>query len=169
MDVKKLKDFAASQPKKNPFPPKMKGYGKKGMHAPIVPKEAAEDDGEGDKDVDVDAIAAQVENGQGDKKLMKLTKKYDPEKMGNPPSWIDPEDEDIWEKAKKAVGSEEDSDYDNYWAVVGHVYQSMGGSIKGGGKGALQQWAKEEESEKEHGGDDPDEDDDEDVNEDDED
>lgn len=139
MDMKKLKDFAGGKDKKGPFPPKMKGYGKKGMHAPIVGKDDKEGHGEEHEDddheveVDVDAVAAEIEAGNGDKQLLKLVKGYDPDKDGNPPSWA--VDEDLWEKAKKAVGPEDESDYDNYYAVLASVYEKMGGEIKGGGKG----------------------------------
>ena len=60
---------------------------------------------------------------------MDLTDGYDPDQGDpNPPEWV--EDEDIWEKAKKAVEPHEDQ-YDNKWAVVAHVYEAMGGSVKG--------------------------------------
>jgi len=159
MDMKKLQQFAGGKDKKGPLPPKMKGgYGKKG-YAPIVGKEDKEEEHEdGDEhegNVDVDAVAAEVENGHGDKKLMKLVKGYDPKKMGNPPSWA--ADEDIWDKAKDAVGPEDESDYDNYYAVLAHVYERMGGEIKGGGKGKL----TVEHEDSEHGHDEePDEDED---------
>lgn len=48
----------------------------------------------------------------------------------NPVSWV--KDEGKWEKAKKAVGDKyggEDSA--RHWAVVTHVYEKMGGKIKG--------------------------------------
>jgi hypothetical protein len=50
----------------------------------------------------------------------------------NPASWID--DEDVWEKAKKAVEPKWD-DYDDPYAVVVSVYKNMGGTI-GSGKGS---------------------------------
>lgn len=44
----------------------------------------------------------------------------------NPPSWA--VDEDKWEKAKTAADKGDYSD-DDYWAVVSHIYQRMGGTI----------------------------------------
>lgn len=52
---------------------------------------------------------------------------YDPERDGNPPSWI--ADEATWEKAKKAVEPRW-AEYDEPYAVVAHVYESMGGKTK---------------------------------------
>jgi hypothetical protein len=46
----------------------------------------------------------------------------------NPPSWA--VDEDKWERAK-AAADKGDYSGDTYWAVVSHIYQDMGGSIKG--------------------------------------
>lgn len=82
-----------------------------------------------EKKVDVHEIAEQIDRGDGDEQLMQLTDGYDPEQDGNPPAWV--EDEDIWEKAKKAVEPNEDS-YDNKWAVIAHVYKEMGGEVNGG-------------------------------------
>lgn len=47
----------------------------------------------------------------------------------NPASWV--EDEGTWEKAKAAADKGNyDKDSDQYWAVVSHIYQQMGGKIK---------------------------------------
>lgn len=49
---------------------------------------------------------------------------------GAPASWV--QDEDIWDKAKDAAGSEGDNySGDSYWAVVTHIYENMGGRVKG--------------------------------------
>jgi len=85
------------------------------------------EDGGGEKHVDVQKIGARVQSGNGDKRLMKLSKGID--EHNNPPQWV--EDEDIWEKAKDAVEPHWD-EYDEPYAVVTHVYQQMGGSIGGG-------------------------------------
>lgn len=48
----------------------------------------------------------------------------------NPASWI--KDEDKWEKAKKAVGDKYGGESNpRHWAVVTHIYERMGGKIKG--------------------------------------
>lgn len=115
--------FSATPRGKRPFPPK-----KKNPPPPPAEEDDAgeEDEGEG---IDVEAIAKQIEDGDGDEDLLELTDGYDPEEDGNPPQWV--EDEDTWEKAKEAVDPEgEDADYDEPWAVVAHVYQRMGGKVK---------------------------------------
>jgi hypothetical protein len=82
-----------------------------------------------DEDIDVDAIAKQIEDGDGDEELMDLVKDYDPEVDGNPAAWV--ADEDVWDRAKKAVDPEgEGAKYDQPWAVVAHVYEKMGGKRK---------------------------------------
>jgi len=48
----------------------------------------------------------------------------------NPASWV--EDEDIWDRAKKAADAGE-YDADTYWAVVSHIYKRMGGKSKSEG------------------------------------
>jgi hypothetical protein len=91
------------------------------------------EEGEGEE-VDVAAIGSEVQEGRGEPEIMELTKGYDPEQHGNPPSWV--EDEEIWEKAKEAVDPEGDgSKYDQPWAVVAHVYSRMGGGLKSEGGG----------------------------------
>jgi len=80
--------------------------------------------------VDVDEIRQQIEDGNGDEEIMDLVDGYDPEKDGNPPSWIDPADEAVWERAKAAVGPEGESEAEDYWAVVTHVFKKMGGAVK---------------------------------------
>lgn len=52
--------------------------------------------------------------------------KVEAQLKGAPASWV--EDEDIWEKAKEAVGPD-DGSYDDYYAVVTDVYKEMGGKI----------------------------------------
>lgn len=73
----------------------------------------------------VDEAAEKVSSGNGDKKLMELAK--DVTEENNPPEWV--ASEAIWERAKKAVEPKWD-DYDQPYAVVAHVYESMGGKIK---------------------------------------
>lgn len=80
--------------------------------------------------IDVDAVRKQIANGKGDEEIMSLVDGYDPEEEGNPPSWIDPDDEDIWDKAKKAAGPEGKSEAEDYWAVVTHIFKKMGGTVK---------------------------------------
>ena len=46
----------------------------------------------------------------------------------NPPGWA--VDEELWERAK-AAADEGDYEGDEYWAVVAHIYQKMGGTIGG--------------------------------------
>jgi hypothetical protein len=92
-----------------------------------------DDDEDEDPEVDVDEIAEKISRGKGDRRLMKLAKKVTAE--NNPPQWVD--DEDIWSRAKEAVGVDEDGrseKYDQPYAVVTHVYKKMGGSIAGGKK-----------------------------------
>lgn len=48
----------------------------------------------------------------------------DPAAAGNPPAWA--QDVGTWERAKEAV---EGGNYDDFYAVVTHVYKNMGGTI----------------------------------------
>ncbi len=174
MDMKKLKDYAGGKKDdKKPFPPKMKGYGGKKMHAPIVGKdnkpdgeEHHDDEGGGDdgekQNIDIDAVAAEIENGNGNKQLAKLMNGYDDEE--NPvPSFV--EDEDIWNEAKEMVDPE-NSDYGSPWLVCAAVYEKLGGGIKAGGKGfppkKKDDGKKKDDSDEEDDSDDDDEDEDED-------
>ena len=50
----------------------------------------------------------------------------------NPAGWA--VDEDIWAKAKDAALKSYSLDDDAYWPVVAHVYESMGGTVKGEAK-----------------------------------
>lgn len=88
-------------------------------------EEDEEDEDDEDSEVDVDAIGQRVQDGKGDKRLMKLSKGITDET--NPPASIT--DEGIWEKAKAAVEPKWD-DYDEPYAVVMHVYEKMGGGFK---------------------------------------
>jgi hypothetical protein len=161
MDMKKLQAFAGGKDKKGPFPPKMKGYGKKGMHAPIVGKDDKEEDmpeGDGEEqhhDVDVDAIAAEIEAGTGDKHLAKMMKGYDDEEQ-EMPSFI--EDEDLWDKAKEMVDPE-NCDFEHPWLVTAAVYAALGGEMKMGNKGFPKKDSKEHEDKEADPDDDEDEDD----------
>lgn len=83
--------------------------------------------------VDVEEIRQKIKDGEGDEEILGLVDGYDPETEGNPPSWIDPDDEPTWEKAKEAVGPEGESEAEDYWAVVTHVFKKMGGTVKGKG------------------------------------
>jgi hypothetical protein len=83
--------------------------------------------------INVDAIRSQIEDGDGDEEIMDLVDDYDPEEDGNPPSWIDPDDEPTWEKAKEAAGGEDESKAKDYWAVVTHIFKWLGGTVKGKG------------------------------------
>lgn len=49
------------------------------------------------------------------------------ERPDNPPAWV--ADESKWERAKQAV-EKRWGNYDEPWAVVAHVYENMGGTIK---------------------------------------
>lgn len=75
----------------------------------------------------VAAAADRIKQGKGDKKLMALASKVDP--ANNPPEWV--ADEATWERAKKAVEAGKWEEYDEPYAVVAHVYQNMGGKLKG--------------------------------------
>ena len=52
----------------------------------------------------------------------------------NPAGWA--VDEDIWDRAKDAALKSYSVDDDAYWPVVAHIYENMGGTIKGEGKKA---------------------------------
>jgi len=80
--------------------------------------------------IDVDEIRQQLKDGEGDEEIMALVDGYDPEADGNPPSWVDPAEESIWEKATAAAGPEGESEAEDYWAVVTHVFKKMGGTVK---------------------------------------
>jgi len=110
------------------------GYGRGGQDG------GEGDSGHNDEDVDVQAIGERVQNGKGDKRLMRLAQDVDEE--SNPPASIT--DEDIWERAKEAVEPHWD-EYDEPYAVAMHVYEAMGGGFTGGGKGYGKDGAKDEE------------------------
>lgn len=144
IDPKKLEAFAQKKgDKSGGFPPKEKAppFGKKGK---MGYKGKGGRDGEEEHEVDVQEIGERVQNGDGDRRLMRLSDGITEET--NPPESIT--DEDIWEKAKEAVEPHWD-EYDEPYAVVMHVYEKMGGGFAGG-KGA-------EEEEPEHEDDDEDE------------
>lgn len=87
--------------------------------------------GEGDHDEDEEVAHQQNErlkDGEGDQHLLQLASGVDPDH--NPPEWVD--DEDIWERAKAAADKVEDPD--DYYALVTHIYEAMGGSVSGGGE-----------------------------------
>lgn len=89
--------------------------------------EHEDDDGDEHHELDadeLDEIGERVQNGEGDKRLMKLARGVTEE--NNPPNWA--LDESLWEKAKAAVEDRWD-EYDEPYAVVAHVYQQMGGEI----------------------------------------
>jgi hypothetical protein len=73
-------------------------------------------------------VGKRVQDGDVDDKLMDLMYDFDPEH--NPPEWV--ASEATWERAKDAVDPEGDGGdkYDEPYAVVAHVYRSMGGKIK---------------------------------------
>lgn len=104
-------------------PPKFGGKDKAHHDKPGEPEHEHGEDGE---DIDVDAIGERVQDGKGDKRLMRLAKNVDEDH--NPPHWA--LDEDIWDKAKDAVEDKWD-EYDQPYAVVAHVYEKMGGTIGG--------------------------------------
>lgn len=107
---------------------KLKAFVEKEKAGPFGKKSSKKNNG---TSIDVDAIAENIKNGKGDPQLLKLSKGIDP--AHNPPEWV--EDEDIWERAKKAVGMNENGESDKYdepYAVVASVYQKMGGKIKKG-------------------------------------
>lgn len=93
-------------------------------------QDGEDDHGHNNEDIDVQAIGERVQNGKGDKRLLRLARDVDDE--SNPPASIT--DEDIWERAKEAVEPHWD-EYDEPYAVTMHVYQAMGGGFTGGGKG----------------------------------
>jgi hypothetical protein len=106
------------------------GGGDFGEHEETDPGHDEHEDEHGDDDEheldqdEIDEIGEQVQNGDGDKRLMKLARKVDEDH--NPPQWA--VDEELWEKAKDAVEDKWD-EYDEPYAVVAHVYQKMGGTI----------------------------------------
>lgn len=73
---------------------------------------------------DIEAIGQRVQNGDGDPALLALADGMTEE--NNPAAWV--VNEDIWEKAKKAVEPYWD-EYDSPYAVVTHVYKAMGGTV----------------------------------------
>lgn len=121
MDLKKAQQFAKKSKS-------TEDYGDE--HEETDPgEEESKDEDKSDEEI-VGEAAAQVAAGTADENLMALVEDYDPEQDGNPPEWA--LDEDVWEKAKKAVapdGDVEGAGYDNGWAVVATVYKAMGGSF----------------------------------------
>lgn len=96
---------------------------------------------------DIEEIAENVQDGKGDRRIMKLTRGYDPEEDGNPPSWA--VDEDLWEKAEEAVEDRMD-EFDEPWAVVASIYDRMGGEIEGGGGRGHHDDEEEDEEDDDH-------------------
>lgn len=112
----------------NPFGKKNGGGGQ--PHHDEEDEPEHEHDEEGEDEIDVEAIGERVQNGKGDKRLMRLAEDVDDE--NNPPEWV--EDEDKWEKAKDTAEPHWD-DWDEPYAVVAHIYQALGGGIKKGDGG----------------------------------
>lgn len=145
LDPKKKAALIAEKSKKM-APPKKGKDGKKEMSAhdeddehggddeETGPHPKGGDEGEHDEDKEIaEQQAGRVADGEGDGDLMSLAADVDPDH--NPPDWV--EDEDTWERAKDAVDKLEDEP-DDYYAVVVHVYEQMGGGIAGrsdGGSG----------------------------------
>jgi hypothetical protein len=135
---KKEDDEKGNEASDRPFPPKRPGGGKGSpdkRNDEGNEKDGDESDDElaGADETDDIALANEigqeiVENGVEDD-IATLMEDYDP---GENPAWA--QDEDIWERAKKAVDPEgEGADkYDEPWAVVATVYKNMGGAIAGG-------------------------------------
>lgn len=109
----------------NPALAKSPQHGKPGMTvSEPTGAGAGSPDAEDQKHVEIGAKEAAE---APDPELVEKLKDYDPERDGNPPAWI--EDEATWERAKKAVEPKW-SEYDEPYAVVAHVYRSMGGTVK---------------------------------------
>ena len=139
---KKLKALVEREANVRPFAkgkpaPKQEEHDEEEEHAEHEDEEGEEHDEEEAEGEDHDdesdkmtpeEIGAMVQNGHGDEELMELAEGVDED--SNPPEWV--EDEDTWEKAKKAVKKHWD-DYDLPYAVVTHVYKSMHGGIKAEG------------------------------------
>ncbi len=125
IDPKKLRNYAGVAPAplkkiKNQAPPDDEA---EGMDDEDL--EAGEED-PSIEDILADAQAA-MDAGEMEEEI-DLASGYDPEEHGNPPSWINPEDEEIWERAKAAVEEQWDQ-YNAPWAVVTYVFKRMGGNI----------------------------------------
>jgi len=87
--------------------------------------EASEGD-EGEQEVNVQEIGDKVQEGKGDKKLLKLAADLTDEDKEIPPPWA--VDADIWDHAVAACEDFMD-EYDLPMAVIVHVYDAMGGEI----------------------------------------
>lgn len=89
--------------------------------------EADADEGdEGEKEVNVQEIGDKVQEGKGDKKLLKLAEDLTDEDKEIPPPWA--VDADIWDHAVAACDEYMD-EYDQPMAVIVHVYEAMGGEV----------------------------------------
>lgn len=98
--------------------------GKSEDKEPEEPEESAAEEEE-ESDIDVDEIAEDIRNGDGDPEMLRLAKGVT--EKNNPPKWV--ADKATWVKAKKAVQPKWD-DYDEPYAVVATVYKNMGGTIR---------------------------------------
>lgn len=140
VDRKKLAALAEEKGKKGPpqkkpgkgGPPPPKAHEEDEEHEPDEETDPGKEHEENDEENDgklAEQEAKRVADGDGDEKLMELSSGVDEE--NDPPEWV--KDEDVWERAKKAVDALKEEP-DDYYAVVTHVYESMGGEI-GGGEG----------------------------------
>jgi hypothetical protein len=92
--------------------------------------------GHGKGDVHEAAQRGQIQMDDRSKALGKMAMMELDTLGNNPASWA--VDEDTWDKAK-AAADKGDYSGDTYWAVVAHIYENMGGEIKGGTNNQLQE------------------------------
>lgn len=116
---------AAGAPPAGAAPPGKPAPGGKSV-AP-KPKPGEETGGEEEEAApDVDAAAKEAQENP-DPDLTAKLQDYDPERDGEPPSWAT--DAELWGKAKAAVEPKW-TEYDAPYAVVAHLYKSMGGTTQ---------------------------------------
>jgi len=130
LPVKKLKALVDRDSKMKPFgkAPDHEDGGKPGQDHGGEDHEDDHEDEHEDHEIDAEKIALiekMLGEGKGDKHLLDLASEVDDDH--NPPEWV--EDEETWDKAKKAV-EDSGTEPDDLYALVTHVYKAMGGETK---------------------------------------
>jgi hypothetical protein len=107
-------------------PPVKPGIGNPALKQPPVHGQPGQGVPGGDELKQLLDQAAEQAKSNPDPEVAELLKTYDPQRDGNPPPWA--ADADKWAKAEEAVKPHA-AEYDDFYAVVAHVYKNMGGAV----------------------------------------
>ncbi len=120
MDIKKLAAFKNRKTAKPTIP----------AHDVEEEMDSVEAGGDDEAVSDAEIVqhcGAEVQSGKGDAQLEQLMASYDP--TDGKPDWAT--DDALWQQSVEAVDpdGEGDSDWDDPWMVVAHVYKAIGGEV----------------------------------------